>query len=346
MARLNLINEETLEMTWNQPIQGITMQRRTLLKCATGALSMGIPTAFAQTDGVTRLVVPFTPGASNDLIGRMFADALARRTGRSWIVENKAGAGSLLGAEFVAKAKPDGMTLLLCASASMGILPAIRKTMRYAVERDFTFLARIASSPFALVANAQLPVANLADFVRLAKSKPGGLRLGSSGVGALDYMGASMMQSQLGIDLNIIPYKGMSQVLNDLRAGHIDASIVSPATIEPFVKDGSVKVLAVLDKQRSALMPEVPSTTELGHSKLIVVNWWGIAAPANIPSDATSTLLKNMALVLADPSFLESLRAKGFEPAVLLGDQFAQFVTADLKVWRSIAKQAHIVLEN
>jgi tripartite-type tricarboxylate transporter receptor subunit TctC len=307
---------------------------------------MGTPTVFAQTDGITRLVVPFTPGASNDLIGRMFAEALARSTGRSWIVENKPGAGSLLGAEFVAKAKPDGQTLLLCASASMGVLPAIRKTMRYAVDRDFTFLARIASSPFALVTNAQLPVANITDFVRLAKSKPGALRIGSSGVGALDYMGASMMQSQLGIDLNIVPYKGMSQVLNDLRAGHIDASIVSPATIEPLVKEGSVKVLAVLDKQRSALLPNVPSSAEMGHPKLMVVNWWGVAAPANLPSEVTAALLKNMAAVLVDQRFLETLKAKGFEPAVLLGDQFAQFVSADLNAWRLTAKQANIVLDN
>jgi tripartite-type tricarboxylate transporter receptor subunit TctC len=333
-------------MTLHPSPQSMTMKRRTLLGCATLALSGGIPTVFAQADAVTRLVVPFTPGASNDLVGRMFADAVARSSGRSWIVENKPGAGSLLGAEFVAKAKPDGLTLLLCASASMGVLPAIRKTMRYNVEKDFTFLARIASSPFALVANAQLPVTNLADFVKLAKSKPGALRIGSSGVGALDYMGASLLQSLFGIELNIIPYKGMSQVLNDLRAGHIDASIVSPATIEPLAKEGAVRVLAVLDKQRSPVMPDVPSSTELGHSKLFVVNWWGIAAPANLPADIRATLLKNMGAVLTDQSFLESVKAKGFDPAVLLGDQFAQFITADLKSWQLVAKQANISLEN
>lgn len=332
-------------MTSINQLPSTALKRRTLLGCAL-ALSAGASPTFAQTDGVTRLVVPFTPGAANDLIGRMFAEAMARSTGQSWVVENKPGAGSLLGAEFVVKAKPDGQTLLLCATASMGVLPAIRKTMRYAVEKDFTFFARIASSPFALVTNAQLPVANVADFVRLAKTKPGVLRMGSSGVGALDYMGASMMQSQLGIQLNIIPYKGMSQVLNDLRAGHIDAAIVSPATIQPLAREGMVKVLAVLDKQRSAVMPDVPSAAELGHSNLIVMNWWGIAAPANLPSDVSSLLLKNMAQVLADPSFLESLKAKGFEPAVLLGDQFARYVADDLKAWRAIAKQANISLEN
>ncbi len=321
------------------------LHRRTLLGCIALGLSMQIRNSFAQTDGVTKLVVPFTAGASNDVIGRMFAEAMARNTGRGWIVENKPGAGSLLGAEFVAKSKPDGLTLLLCACSSMGTLPAIHKKMRYVVDRDFTFLARIASSPFSLVTKSQLPVTNFADFVRLAKSTPGGLRIGSSGVGALDYMGASMMQSQLGIDLNIITYKGMSQVLNDLRAGHIDASIVSPATVEPFAREGTVKVLAILDKKRSSLMPNVPSSVDLGLPKLIVMNWWGIAAPTNLSLEVSTYLLKNMAVILSDPNFLESLKAKGFEPAVLLGEQFAQFVSADLKMWRAIANQANIELD-
>ena len=322
------------------------MKRRAFLGCATLALSTPMPSTFAQTNGITRLIVPFTPGASNDVIGRMFAEALARSTSRSWIVENKPGAGSILGAEFVAKSEPDGKTLLLCASSNMSVVPAIRKTIRYSVEKDFTFLVRIASSPFALVTHAQLPVANFADFVRLAKSKPGALRIGSAGVGALDYMGSSMLQTQLGIDLNIIPYKGMSQVLNDLRAGHIDASIVSPATVAPLVTDVKARVLAVLDKQRSTVMPDVPSSTELGYPQLIVVNWWGIAAPAKLPLATTTALLKNMAVVLADQSFLKSIKAKGFEPAVLTGDEFAQFVAADLQAWRSLARQSHISIDD
>ena len=158
-------------------------------------------------------------------------------------------------------------------------------------------------------------------------------------------MGSSMLQAQLGIDLNIIPYKGMSQVLNDLRAGHIDASIVSPATVASLVTEGKVKVLAVLDKQRSTVMPDVPSAAELGYPTLVVVNWWGIAAPAKLPSATAAVLLKNMALVLADQSFLKSIKAKGFEPAVLLGEAFAQFVAADLQASRALAKQAHISID-
>lgn len=319
--------------------------RRCVLSAAI-AFNSNIPLVFAQSEHVTKLVVPFAAGASNDIVARIFAESIARSSGRTWIVENKAGAGSLLGAEFVAKSKPDGATLLLCATASMGVLPAIRKSINYSVEKDFTFFARIASSPFSLAINSSLPVANFAEFIRLAKAKPGVIRIGSAGIGSLDYMGASLLQSQVGLDLNIVPYKGMAPVLNDLRAGHIDASIVSPATVETFVKQGSIKVLTIFDRRRSNLLPDVPTSVELNFPKLIVLNWWGIAAPSNLPAEIKSSLLKNITHVLTDTRFLESLKSKGFEPAVLLSDQFEKFVMDDLKSWRSIAKQSNIVLEN
>lgn len=328
-------------------VSGTRHRRRRIL---TAGLSLLLPAAtgvtWAQGGGnVSRVVVPFPPGASNDLIGRMVAEALARKTDRNWIVENKPGAGSMLGAEFVAKAPPDGQTLLLCATANMGILPAIHKTMRYSVEKDFTFLVRIASSPFALCVNSQLPVSTFAQFVQLAKSKPGTIRVGSAGVGALDYMGASMLKSQLGLDLNIIPYKGMAPVLNDLRGGHIDASIVSPATIRPLAQEGKVKVLAVLDTRRSELLPDVPSSAELGQPQLLVSNWWGIAGPAGMPPAAVTSLRDSLMAVLSDPAFLKSLQDKGFDPAVQSGEEFSRFVLADLGRWKELARRSGISVE-
>jgi tripartite-type tricarboxylate transporter receptor subunit TctC len=276
----------------------------------------------------------------------MFADAMAKRSGSTWIVENRPGAGSMLGAEHVAKANPDGQTLLLCAPANMGILPAIRKSMRYEVERDFSFLARISSSPFALTVSTSVPTATFADFVSLAKSKPGTIRIGAAGIGSLDYMGSSLLESQLGIKLQVIPYKGMAPVLNDLRAGHIDASIVSPATVMPLVKAGQVRVLAVLDKQRSELLPDIPSSSELGHPRLQVLNWWGIAAPAKLPSATASTLRQQMQAVLTDPIFLKALQDKGFEPSPLVGDPFSQYVAQELVAWREIARKENISLDD
>ncbi len=318
--------------------------KRQLLRAGL-ALGLLASALAAQAQSVTRVIVPFAPGASNDVIGRMMAEAMARKTGTNWIVENKPGAGSMLGAEFVAKAPADGQTLLLCATANMGILPAIQKNVRYTVDKDFTFLARIATSPFALTVNSQFPANNFADFVRLAKAKPGAVRMGSAGVGALDYMGASMLQSIMGIDLNIIPYKGMAPALNDLRAGHVDAAIVSPGTIRPLAQEGKVRVLTVLDTQRSEVMPEVPSSADVGQPRLIVANWWGICGPARMPAQAVNTLRQAMLDVLAEPAFLRSLKEKGFDPAPQAGDDFVRFVAADAANWREVARKANIKLD-
>ena len=317
-------------------------KRRQLIMCLAAA---ALPFKTLAQSNVTRLVVPYTPGASNDVIARLVAEAVSKKTGRSWIVENKPGAGSMLGADFVARSQPDGRTLLLAASANMGILPAIQKNMRYAVERDFTFLARIASGPFGLVINSQLPVTDLAGFVRLAKSKPDGIRIGTAGIGALDYMGIALMQSTFGVDFNVIPFKGMSPVINDLRAGHIDACVVSPPTIQPMVQEGKVKMLALFDTRRSDVLPNVPTAAELGYPQLKLVNWWGIAGPAKLPAAVVTSLRQDLMKVLGDPEFLASLREKGFDPAVLTGDELNDFVLSELKGWKALATKANITME-
>ncbi|WP_051235860.1 Bug family tripartite tricarboxylate transporter substrate binding protein [Ottowia thiooxydans] len=326
--------------------QTIFSTRRGSIKGA-GALllaSLAPVRAFAQQ--AARIVVPFAAGASNDLVGRLMADALSKKMNRTFIVENKPGAGSMLGTQFVAQSKPaDGQTLLLCATASMGILPAISKSVRYAVDRDFTFLVRIASSPFGLVVNKNFPANTFAEFVKAAKARPGSIRIGSAGIGALDYMGAMMLQSELGIELNVIPYKGMAPVLNDLQGGHIEACIVSPGSIRPMVQDGKVKMLAVFGGRRSDVLPQVPSSPEIGHPNLRVENWWGIAGPAGMPAATTESLRAAMVQVINDPEFIKSLQEKGFDPAPQSGDEFKKFVLTDLTRWRTLATKAKITIE-
>ncbi len=322
-----------------------SLPRRSLLRSGALALAsaLGVP-AWAQTGAVTRLVVPFTPGASNDIIGRLVAEAMARRSGTTWIVENRPGAGSQLGTDYIAKSPPDGTRLLLGATAGLGILPAIKPNIPYSTERDFSYLARVGSSPFALVVNPQLPVKDFADFVRLAKSKPDSLRIGTAGVGALDYMGSALMQSLLDVAFNIIPYKGMAPVLTDLRGGHIDAAVVSPATIASTVAEGKARALVVLDSRRSSVLPEVPSSVDVGHPTLLVGNWWGIVGPAKMPPAVADALRRDLQAMLADPAFRKSVEDKGFDMAPLVGDAFAEFVATDLQRWKTVAQQAKITL--
>ncbi len=322
-----------------------TLHRRSLLRYGTlAALALPGGAALAQPATVTRLVVPFTPGASNDIIGRLVAEAMAQRSGHTWIVENRPGAGSQLGTDYIAKSPPDGTRLLLGATAGLGILPAIQPTIPYSAERDFSYLARVGSSPFALVVHPQVAAKSFNEFVALAKARPGTVRIGTAGVGSLDYMGASLMQAVLGLRFNIIPYKGMAPVLTDLRGGHIDAAIVSPATIGPMVAEGKVRALAVLDARRSSVLPDVPSSADLGQPTLLVGNWWGIVGPAKLPPAVAEALRRDLQAVLADPAFRKSVEDKGFDMAPLVGEAFADFVAADLRRWKDVAQQAKITL--
>lgn len=326
--------------------QTIFSSRRSVIQGAAALTLASLAPLRAFAQQASRIVVPFAAGASNDLVGRLMADALGKKMNRSFIVENRPGAGSMLGTQYVAQSKPaDGQTLLLCATASMGILPAINKSVRYSVDRDFTFLVRIASSPFGLAVSKDFPANNFADFVKAAKAKPGSIRIGSAGIGALDYMGAMMLQSELGIELNVIPYKGMAPVLNDLQGGHIDACIVSPGSIRPMVQDGKVKMLAVFGGRRSDVLPQVPSSPEIGQPNLRVENWWGIAGPAGMPAATTESLRAAMVQVINDPEFIKSLQEKGFDPAPLSGDEFKKFVTTDLTRWRNLSAKAKISIE-
>jgi len=324
----------------------MAVRRRQILK-ASGALAFSsLLPLRATAQQAARIVVPFAPGASNDLVGRMMAEALSKAVGRTYVVENRPGAGSMLGTQFVADARPaDGRTLLLCATASMGILPAISKNVRYSVERDFDFIVRIASSPFGLAVRKGFPANDFAEFVQVAKSRPGEVRMGAAGVGALDYMGASLMQYEVDIDLNIIPYKGMGPVLTDIQGGHIDACIVSPASLRPLVEDGSVKMLAVFDTRRSDVLPDVPSAADIGHPDLRAGNWWGIAGPAGIPAETLQELQAAMVKIVNDPAFAQSLKEKGFDPAPLSGEAFKQFVLADFERWKTVAKRANVTLD-
>lgn len=202
------------------------------------------------------------------------------------------------------------------------------------------------SSPFALVTSTALPAKDFAEFVKLAKSQPGKVRIGTAGVGSLDYMGASLLQSLLGIELNVIPYKGMAPVLTDLRGGHIDAAIVSPATIAPTVAEGKARALAVLDSRRSSVLPDVPSAADVGQPQLLAGNWWGIVGPAKLPAAVADALKRDLQAVLDDPAFRKSVEDKGFDMAPLVGEAFAKFVAADLQRWKDVAQKAKITLED
>lgn len=320
------------------------MKRRSILKLGALALAGGSPLLVQAQSPQIRLVVPFPPGAANDTIARLLADAVAKRTGRVWIVDNKAGAGSQLGIDFVAKAAADGSTLLFGASDGLAVLPAAKPTLPYDPGRDFAFLARIATSPYVLVVNSGVSARDYAGFVSLAKKAPGSVRVATTGTGTLGHMGTALIASAAGVELTSVPYKGMSPAVNDLIAGHVEALLVSPTTIYPHLTSGKARALVVLDQRRSSLLPDVPSAAELGLVGVEIGAWWGVLAPARTPAPALAALRSDIAAVLDDVEFRRSIAEKGFDVAPLYADAFAKFAEADLRRWRSVARRSGIVL--
>jgi tripartite-type tricarboxylate transporter receptor subunit TctC len=320
------------------------MERRNILKLSALALAgSALALAHAQSPQV-RLVVPFPPGAANDTIARLLAETVAKRTGRLWLVDNKPGAGSQLGIDFVAKAAADGTTLLFGASDGLAVLPAVKSTLPYDAGRDFAHLARIATSPYVLVVNSGVSARDYAGFVRLAKKAPGSVRVATTGTGTLGDMGTALLASVAGIELTSIPYKGMSPAVNDLVAGHVEALLVSPTTIAPHLASGKARALLVLDQRRSSILPDVPSAADLGLAGLDVSAWWGVLAPAKTSTELLAALRSEIAGVLNDADFRKAIAGKGFDVAPLDADSFAKFAAADLQRWRNVARKAKITL--
>lgn len=292
-----------------------------------------------------RIVVPFAPGAINDMIARLLAEKLAVSIGRNVIVENKAGAGSQIGTAFVAKAPPAGDVLLFGAADGLSVLPAIKPSLGYTVPDSFTFLARVGTGPFALVVSANLPVNTFEEFVRYAAANPKAVRNGTPGNGSSTHMGAALIEQEAGIQLTQVHYQGMAGAVNDLVAGHIDSALVSAPTISPHLKTGKVKVLAVMGPSRHRLLPGVPSIDEIGRKNLYVIGWWGLLAPAGLPADISERLVRDVNAILEDKVFRAQLEDRGIEVSPMSGVVFRQFAADDLRRWKSLAQRAKISLD-
>lgn len=292
-----------------------------------------------------RMVVPFAPGALNDTVARLVGTRLASSLGRPVVVENRPGAGSQIGTAAVAKAAPNGETLLFGAADGLTVLPAIKPSVGYTVPDSYSFITRVGTGPFALVVSNALPVDTFDAFVRHAAAKPMEVRHGTPGNGSSTHMGAALIEQETGIKLTQVHYQGMAGAVNDLLAGHIDAALVSPPTIAPLLKTGKVKVLAVMGPTRHKLLPGVPSIDELGRKGLHVIGWWGVLAPAGLPADVAERLTKDMETILGDEAFRVQLAERGIEVAPLSGPAFRQFAVDDLRKWKALSQRAQISLD-
>jgi tripartite-type tricarboxylate transporter receptor subunit TctC len=322
------------------------MRRRAAL-----ALALALPgaggAAFAA-DYPTRpikIVVPYAPGGGADAVARIVARKVSDSTGYHIVVENKGGAGAILGTDQVAKAEPDGYTLLLGQSGPISINPAVYKSLPYDPINDFAPITKTTGYPYILVVNADLAVNSLQEFVTLAKGKPGTMNYGSTGVGAANHLVAELFDSKAGIKLTHVPYRGTALAVADLLAGTLTMVFGDPVSVLPHLKTGKLRALAVTSLQRSPVAPEVPTVAESGYPGFEALAWHGILAPARTPPEIVNKLNAEFVKALADPATRELLEKQAMSIVGNSPRQFADFIQKDIVLWKQVAADAKIVVE-
>jgi tripartite-type tricarboxylate transporter receptor subunit TctC len=309
-------------------------------------VTVGSWPAFAQDFPQARtvkIIVPFLPGAGNDLLARLTAQQLSPRLGQSVVVENKAGGGSQIGIDFVAKSKPDGYTLVWAASDGITILPAVKSNMPYKVPQDFEYIARIVQLPFVLAVSPRLPVKTVAELIAYAKANPGKVRYGTSGMGGAPHMGTVLFEKNVGVDMLHVPFAGISAVINAMRGDTIDIALITPPTVKPHTDAGAFHAIATTGKVRHPLFPNVPTLEEAGLNVVVVV-WYGILAPAGTPQPVLARLRSEVADMLKDTQVTARLDALGYQISYLAGDGFRDYIASDLEQWRNVARTANVKL--
>ncbi len=292
-----------------------------------------------------RLVVPYAPGGGADGVARIVAKKMSENIGQPIVIDNKGGAGSILGTDIVAKAEPDGYTLLLGQSGPISINPAIYKSLPYDPVKDFAPVSMTTAYPYILVVNPDLPVKSLQEFVSLARSKPGALNYGSTGVGAANHLVSEMFSSKAGIKMTHVPYRGTALAVGDLLSGQLSMVFGDPISVLSQMKAGKLRPLAVTSLQRSPVAPEVPTLAESGYLGFEALAWHGILAPAKTPPEIVKKLNEEIVKALADPGTKKLLEDQAMQTVGSTPADFAAFIQKDIVLWKGVATSANVTVE-
>jgi tripartite-type tricarboxylate transporter receptor subunit TctC len=305
-------------------------------------LLIGIAHAQYPTKPI-RLVVPWPPGGAVDTLGRLIAQTVSEPLGQPIVVENKAGAAGAIGSEAVAKAEPDGYTLLMGSTTVISINPALQKLPYQPT--DFAPITMVAFVPHMLVTNADTPAKTLKEFVDYVKARPKQVSYASAGPGTPHHIAGEMFKSMAGIDMLQVPYKGTGPALTDLLAGRVQFMSVEAVAALPHVKAGKLRALGVATPERNALAPDVPTVAEAGYPGFEVTAWYGVVAPAGVQKDVATTLATAISKALDTPAFREKLAGMGATPVGGTPEAFGEILRSENSKWAKAIRDANIRID-
>lgn len=311
--------------------------------CAGAAQAADTAPAKVTIPQAMTIVVPFPPGGSNDVFARVLAERLSAKLGNTIIIENRPGAGGAIGAEFVARAPKDGSVLML-SSSTFTTNAAVQPALKYNVNDSFDAIAMLATSPMALVVGKDSPYTDVNTLLADGRKEKGKLNYGSAGLGSVNQMAAEILAGGEKSTYTHVPYKGMSQALNDLAGGRVDFVIGSFASISSMLKGNRLRVLAVTSPQRSPFYPDIPTIAEVqpGYS---VELWWGVLAPAGVPAPLVERVNAEVRSIVSEEKMKEMFAQESATPAALSVAQFEQLVASDAAKWKQVAQARNIVAE-
>ena len=320
------------------------MQRRSWLAC----LVLGWAPVAAQAPFPTRpirLVVPAPAGDGSDALARSIAQELAAGLGQQVMIDNRPGAGGSIASDTVAKAAPDGHTLILGNGSSHGVTPSLYPRLPYDALKDFAPIPLVATAPNVLVVSASLPVHTVQDFLAYARARPGQLHIASGGNGSLSHLSAELFKRMADVDLVHVPYKGAAPGLTDVAAGQVAAMVINIPSAQALLKAGRLQALATTGRQRAAALPEVPTLDEAGLKGYETTSWFALLAPARTPTAVIERLQQEIARALATPAVRERLAAQGLTPVGSTPAQFDAFMRAEIAKYARVIKDAGVKID-
>ena len=309
-----------------------------------GLLAAGATLAAGYPDKPITVINPWTSGGPADTVARPVLQKLSERLGQPIIMENKSGANGVIGCAFVARAAPDGYTLLFSHVGPITISPAVQKDMPYDSVRDFKPITQIVSAPTVLLVRPSLPIHNLKELVEYARANPGKLSYGSVGPGSTTHLAGEILSTMADIKLLHVPYKGAAPVVNDMLGGSIDMSFLNIAGAISYVKSGQLRAIGVTTLKRSPLLPDLPAIAE-SYPGFEVNSWYGMMAPAKTPDDIVEMLQKQVAEIIRSPDIVELFARNGLTPEGTTPAQYALQIKTDLARWRNVVQTSGLVIE-